>query len=80
MFKLLGSSLLITEPTHHCNNSLSLIDHIWDANVTSVSSGVFYITVTDHYPIIVSIIISLRNSKIKKTFRDHSGECVEQNF
>ena len=76
MFNSLGYSFLITEPTHHCNNSLSFIDHIWATNVTGVSSGVFDIPVTDHYPIIVSIRIPFRNSKIKKTIRDHSGECV----
>ena len=76
MFKSLGYSLLITEPTHHWNNRLSLIDNIWATNVTGISSGVFDIPVTDHYPIIVTIRIPFRNSKIKKTFRDHSGECV----
>ena len=76
IFKSLGYSLLITEPTHQCTNSLSLIDHNWATNVTGVSSVVFDIPVTDHYPIIVSIRIPFINSKIKKTFRDHSGECV----
>ena len=76
MFKSLGYSLLITKPLHHCNKSLSIIDHIWATNVTGVSSGVFDIPLTDHYPIIVSIRIPFINSKIKKTFRDHSGECA----
>jgi len=63
---------LINVPTRVTDNSCSLIDNIWTNDLTNSLSGVITLDVTDHFPIFVSLPLSVTGDKILKRFRDHS--------
>ena len=71
----------ITIPTHYsnCNNiDDSIIDHVWSNSGLSLSSGVFPVCITDHYPIFLTISTPISRNLIYKTFRDHSHENISK--
>jgi len=69
---------LITIPTHYSTNVSTCIDHIWCNNPDDIKSGVFDVSITDHYPIFLVTRISRRKDKFVKSFRDHSVSSLEQ--
>lgn len=74
-FNMLHFLPTISVPTRICNNSSTLIDHIWINSLASYWAGVFPIHLFDHHPIFICLSHLLKkNSKdlIKTKFRCHS--------
>jgi len=63
---------LITKPTHVTNIRASLIDHVWTNILSPISSVIFDVDITDHFPVLSIFDLLSRREPIKKLFRDHS--------
>jgi hypothetical protein len=59
---------LVTKPTHVTGLRASLIDHVWTNILSSVSSGVIDVDITDHFPIFSIFDLPSRREPIKRSF------------
>ena len=75
-----GLTSHITLPTrpNQVVNSSSQIDHIWTNFEAGSIAGAFSdLHATDHLPNFVLIPIKIPYASVKKTFRDHSDNCIQ---
>jgi len=64
---------LVTVPTYVTRNTASCLDHIWHNQLDEVSSGVFQVDISDHYPVfVITGVFCDSNEFYVKEFRDHS--------
>ena len=54
----------------------SIIDHIWSNFLYNNKSGVIRHCVTDHYAVFTAFSLPRKSEKVRKYFRDHSSQCV----
>jgi len=62
----------ITHPSIRPDGRDSILDHVWTNQLTRLSSGVFDVDITDHYPVFVNLTVPCKSGKVRKSFRDHS--------
>lgn len=70
---------VITEPTRVTSRSATCLDHIWINSVTAVKSGVWTISVSDHFPVFVCLPYKPSMNEFRKIkFRIHSPGNVDR--
>jgi hypothetical protein len=77
MFGSLDFVPLITVPTRVRGNSASLIDHIWTNQLHDISSGVFDVNISDHFPVFIVTRMPCEHETVRKKFRDHSDRYLD---
>ena len=78
LYRSLSFYPLITESTRVTEYSSTIIDHFWANDMLQYSSGVVDCNITDHHIIFLSFPIQNRSKFIKKYFRDHSNQSIQQ--
>jgi len=69
---------LIDISTHDSANVSTCIDHIWSSKTEGFLSGVFDVSITDHYPIFLLSRLASHNDVYIKQFRDHSVSSINE--
>ena len=69
---------LIKNPTLNANNNPSILDHIWSNQLYDTFNGIFFIDVTDHYPIFTIETLNCPPKRIHVKFRDLSGQNISR--